>query len=78
MLGVKTETYSTISQAFLIFGPIAQVVEHPADNGEVSRSSRLRPTTFKNSLVGYRLRKLKLFFVCYLSGPIAQLVRALR
>ena len=26
------------------FGPIAQVVEHPADNGEVSRSSRLGPT----------------------------------
>ena len=25
-------------------GPIAQLAEHPADNGEVSRSSRLRPT----------------------------------
>ena len=27
-----------------VSGPIAQVVERPADNGEVSRSSRLRPT----------------------------------
>ncbi len=26
-------------------GPIAQLAEHPADNGEVSRSSRLRPTS---------------------------------
>lgn len=37
-------------QAFNLFGPIAQVVEHPADNGEVSRSSRLRPTMLFDAL----------------------------
>ena len=29
------------------FGPIAQLAERPVDNGEVSRSSRLRPTNLR-------------------------------
>ena len=38
-------------------GPIAQVVERSADNGKVSRSSRLRPTI--NLVVGLKFRSVK-------------------
>jgi len=37
-----------------IAGPIAQVVERSADNGEVSRSSRLRPTIIGRCTASFR------------------------
>jgi hypothetical protein len=36
-------------------GPIAQWLEHPADNGEASRSIRLRPTRNGKLLVEYEI-----------------------
>ena len=47
-------------------GPIAQGLERSADNGEVSRSSRLRPTNFL--VQGLRSKK------CEKYGDVAQLV----
>ena len=59
-------------------GPIAQVVEHPADNGEVSRSSRLRPTKASNREFGWAIGVNKIPGpLCLLAswhGGVAQLV----
>ena len=44
------------------FGPIAQLAERPVDNGEVSRSSRLRPTSFRYFVTssGFAFKKRRL------------------